>query len=41
MNVKKISLHVFAHNERAIHVYNSLGYEKTDYYMSKRLDDSE
>ncbi len=40
MNVKKISLHVFAHNERAIHVYDSLGYEKTDYYMSKRLDDN-
>ncbi|WP_214729959.1 GNAT family N-acetyltransferase [Exiguobacterium sp. s168] len=40
MNVKKISLHVFAHNERAIHVYHSLGYETTDYHMSKRLDDS-
>lgn len=39
-NVKKISLHVFAHNKRAIHVYDSLGYEKTDYYMSKRLEDS-
>ncbi|WP_294746405.1 GNAT family N-acetyltransferase [uncultured Exiguobacterium sp.] len=39
MNVKKISLHVFAHNERAIHVYESLGYEKTDYHMSKSLLD--
>jgi len=39
MNVKKVSLHVFAHNERAIHVYDSLGYEKTDYYMSKSLTD--
>ncbi|MCY1691210.1 N-acetyltransferase [Exiguobacterium sp. SL14] len=39
MNAKKISLHVFAHNERAIHVYDSLGYEKTDYYMSKSLTD--
>ncbi|KTR58302.1 GCN5 family acetyltransferase [Exiguobacterium indicum] len=40
MNVKKISLHVFAHNERAIHVYDSLGYETTDYHMSKRLEDN-
>ena len=39
MNVKKISLHVFAHNERAIHVYDSLGYETTDYHMSKSLMD--
>ncbi|MCO7124910.1 GNAT family N-acetyltransferase [Sporolactobacillus shoreicorticis] len=33
----KISLHVFAHNTRAYHVYQKLGYQATDINMSKWL----
>ncbi|WP_425462714.1 GNAT family N-acetyltransferase [Melghirimyces algeriensis] len=35
--VKKISLHVFAHNKRAIHLYQKLNYQATNIYMSKWL----
>ncbi len=35
--IEKISLHVFAYNETAIQLYKSMGYEITDYYMSKVL----
>jgi RimJ/RimL family protein N-acetyltransferase len=34
---KHISLHVFAHNERAIALYKKMGYDTTDYYMSKQI----
>ncbi|MCA1009367.1 GNAT family N-acetyltransferase [Halobacillus halophilus] len=33
--VKKLSLHVFAHNERAIHLYKESMYHITDITMSK------
>ncbi|KHE72708.1 acetyltransferase [Halobacillus sp. BBL2006] len=35
--VKKLSLHVFGHNKRAIHLYNKLQFETTDLVMSKYL----
>lgn len=35
--VKKISLHVFGHNKRAIHIYESLLFNVTDVNMSKYL----
>lgn len=34
---EKIALHVFAHNERAVHVYKSNGFDFTDYSMAKNL----
>lgn len=34
---KKLALHVFAHNERAIHVYQNTGFHFTDYSMAKNL----
>lgn len=34
--IKKIMLHVFAHNHRAISLYEKCGYEMTDYHMAKR-----
>ncbi|MCQ2008719.1 GNAT family N-acetyltransferase [Sporolactobacillus sp. STSJ-5] len=37
LGFKKISLHVFAHNARAYHVYQKLGYQATDINMSKWL----
>lgn len=36
-DIKQVRLHVFAHNERAISLYKSMGYETTDYYMAKRI----
>ncbi|WP_214765889.1 MULTISPECIES: GNAT family N-acetyltransferase [unclassified Exiguobacterium] len=38
MNIKIIGLHVFAHNTRAIKLYESSGYAPTDLHMEKRLD---
>ncbi|MEW9501717.1 GNAT family N-acetyltransferase [Jeotgalibacillus marinus] len=35
--IEKISLHVFTHNERAIHLYKKLNFEPTDINMSKRI----
>ncbi|MDP5275760.1 GNAT family N-acetyltransferase [Chengkuizengella axinellae] len=35
--IEKISLHVFAHNERALHLYEKLGFEATDINMTKTL----
>lgn len=34
---QKIALHVFAHNDRAVHVYKNNGFEFTDYSMAKKL----
>ena len=34
---KRISLHVFAHNERARKLYDELGYRPTNIVMSKEL----
>lgn len=36
-NVMKLTLHVFAHNERAVHLYHKLQYKTTDLVMSKTL----
>ncbi|MFB5759930.1 GNAT family N-acetyltransferase [Paenibacillus medicaginis] len=33
----RIGLHVFGHNERALHLYKSAGYAVTDIQMSKEL----
>ncbi|QAS50871.1 GNAT family N-acetyltransferase [Halobacillus litoralis] len=35
--VKKLSLHVFGHNERAIHLYRRMKFSTTDLHMSKHL----
>ncbi len=35
--VQRIDLHVFGHNDRALHVYQKVGYQITDYHMSKSL----
>ncbi|ASK61002.1 GNAT family N-acetyltransferase [Virgibacillus phasianinus] len=37
--IEKISLHVFAHNKRAIHLYEKLNYEAKDLIMSKWLNE--
>ncbi|RYL93015.1 GNAT family N-acetyltransferase [Sporolactobacillus sp. THM7-4] len=37
IGLNKLSLHVFAHNRRAIHVYEKLGFIATDVNMSKIL----
>jgi len=37
MGLDEISLHVFGHNRSARHLYEKLGYETTNVYMSKRL----
>lgn len=34
---KTLALHVFAHNERAVHVYQKNGFQMTDYSMAKKL----
>lgn len=36
--LQKLSLHVFAHNTRAFHVYQKLGFLSTDINMTKYLD---
>lgn len=35
--VQRIGLHVFGHNDRAVHVYQKSGYVITDYTMAKLL----
>ncbi|MEW4370846.1 GNAT family N-acetyltransferase [Paenibacillus kandeliae] len=35
--VQRIGLHVFGHNDRAVHVYQKSGYVITDYTMAKIL----
>jgi len=37
MGLDEISLHVFGHNWSARHLYEKLGYETTNVYMSKKL----
>lgn len=37
LGASKISLHVFAHNQTAFRLYGKVGYEITDYSMSKKL----
>lgn len=34
-DIKKIALHVFAHNHRAVGLYKKMGYEMTDHQMAK------
>lgn len=36
-NVSQIGLHVFAHNKRAITLYEKMGFEMTDLVMKKHL----
>lgn len=35
--ITQIRLHVFAHNKRAIALYEKMGYEMTNHYMLKKL----
>lgn len=35
--VQRIDLHVFAHNQGAVHLYQSVGFEATDISMSKSI----
>lgn len=37
LGAKKLSLHVFGYNQRALHVYQKVGYHITDYNLSKEL----
>lgn len=37
LDINKLSLHVFGHNERAFHLYKKMGYEVTDISMSKYI----
>lgn len=37
MQIDKIELHVFAHNQTAIHLYNKVGFKNTDITMAKYL----
>lgn len=37
LGAEKLSLHVFAHNDRARALYEKLGYETTDISMAKKL----
>ena len=36
--VRELGLNVFGHNERAIHLYRSLGYAPTSMNMAKPLE---
>lgn len=38
LGASQISLHVFGHNQRALHLYQRMGYAITDYNMKKRLE---
>lgn len=38
MNIKKIKLHVFAHNTRAIQLYETTGFVTTDLHMVKTVN---
>ncbi|MDP5275761.1 GNAT family N-acetyltransferase [Chengkuizengella axinellae] len=35
--IRKISLHVFAHNERALNMYKMLGFKSTNISMTKKI----
>ncbi|MFN2744971.1 MULTISPECIES: GNAT family N-acetyltransferase [Bacillus] len=37
LGIKKLSLHVFAHNKTAKRLYEKMNFETTDLHMSKRL----
>ncbi|MGQ5111067.1 GNAT family N-acetyltransferase [Bacillus halotolerans] len=37
MGIRKLSLHVFAHNETARRLYERAGFQETDVIMSKKL----
>ncbi|WP_207941131.1 hypothetical protein DOK78_001326 [Enterococcus sp. DIV2402] len=37
LGAQKLSLHVFGYNQRALHVYQKVGYHITDYNLSKEL----
>ena len=37
LEVKKINLHSFGYNEKAIALYQKMGYDITDVYMSKKM----
>lgn len=37
LGAMKLSLHVFGYNQRALHVYQKVGYHITDYNLSKEL----
>lgn len=37
MGIKKIGLHVFAHNKRALHLYEKVGFHATDITMAKYI----
>ena len=36
-NIHRIGLHVFGHNERAVSLYNKLGFQTTNYRMEKAI----
>ena len=38
LGAKKLSLHVFGHNERAVHLYQKVNFQITDLVMSKELE---
>lgn len=38
LGAKKISLHVFGSNQRALHVYQKVGYQITDYNLTKFIE---
>ncbi len=38
LGITKIALHVFGHNTAARHLYEQSGYQTTNLYMAKRLD---
>ncbi|GAA0479888.1 GNAT family N-acetyltransferase [Salinibacillus aidingensis] len=35
LGLKKIGLHVFAHNQRAVYLYQKMGYEFTNHHMAR------
>ncbi len=37
LGAKQLSLHVFGHNQRALHVYEKVGFHITDYSLSKNI----
>lgn len=37
MGITKIELHVFAHNQTAIKLYNKVGFKNTDITMAKYI----
>ncbi|KZD93163.1 acetyltransferase GNAT family [Bacillus subtilis] len=37
MGIRKLSLHVFAHNQTARKLYEQTGFQETDVVMSKKI----